>query len=205
MAGARQEDMSGAMMNILKKMDTMLESTNEIYQEQLFILNSIDTIQKTAVVVELQNQTKILQSIESKLDSQVSGGGGLGNVKVFKEAFGDVAGVVEKLLKATEKLDDKKSETIANFFTKLGESLNKFVKDVDAEKAKMIIESFGGKALIRGGKYITFEGEDYIRTVIWEFENIDIATKCHDSKDYQEAWSLAKNTTVRDLLIVEGV
>ena len=146
MAGARQEDMSGAMMNILKKMDTMLESTNEIYQEQLFILNSIDTIQKTAVVVELQNQTKILQSIESKLDSQVSGGGGLGNVKVFKEAFGDVAGVVEKLLKATEKLDDKKSETIANFFTKLGESLNKFVKDVDAEKAKMIMETVKGIA-----------------------------------------------------------
>ena len=74
-----------------------------------------------------------------------------------------------------------------------------------AEKAKKIIETFGGKALVRGGKYITFEGEDYIRTVIWEFENIEIATKCHDSRDYQEAWSLAKNTTVRDLLIVEGV
>ena len=74
-----------------------------------------------------------------------------------------------------------------------------------AEKAKKVIESFGGKALVRGGKYITFEGEHFIRTVIWEFENIDIATECHDSKDYQEAWSLAKDTTVRDLLIVEGV
>ena len=74
-----------------------------------------------------------------------------------------------------------------------------------AEKAKKVIESLGGKALVRGGKYITFEGEDFIRTVIWEFENIDIAIKCHDSKDYQEAWSVAKNTTIRDLLIVEGV
>jgi uncharacterized protein (DUF1330 family) len=74
-----------------------------------------------------------------------------------------------------------------------------------AEKAKKVIELFGGKALVRGGKYITFEGEDFIRTVIWEFENIEIATKCHNSKDYQEAWSLAKNTTIRDLLIVEGV
>ena len=151
MAGARQEDMSGAMMNILKKMDTMLESTNEIYQEQLFILNSIDTIQKTAVVVELQNQTKILQSIDSKLNSQVGGSGGLGNVKVFKEAFGDVAGVIEKLLKATEKLDDKKTETIANFFTKLAESINKFVKDVDAEKAKVITETIKG---IAGGVFL---------------------------------------------------
>ena len=74
-----------------------------------------------------------------------------------------------------------------------------------AEKAKKVIELFGGKALVRGGKYVTFEGEDFIRTVIWEFENIDLAIKCHDSKNYQEAWSLAKNTTIRDLLIIEGV
>jgi uncharacterized protein (DUF1330 family) len=74
-----------------------------------------------------------------------------------------------------------------------------------AEKAKKIIESFGGKALVRGGKYITFEGDNFIRTVIWEFENIDIAVKCHDSNDYQEAWSIAKNTVVRDLMIVEGI
>ncbi|NKA17383.1 MAG: DUF1330 domain-containing protein [Alphaproteobacteria bacterium] len=74
-----------------------------------------------------------------------------------------------------------------------------------AEKAKKIIESFGGKALVRGGKYITFEGDDFIRTVIWEFENINIATKCHGSKNYKEAWSLAKNTTKRDLMIIEGV
>ena len=74
-----------------------------------------------------------------------------------------------------------------------------------SEKAKKVIESFGGKALVRGGKYITFEGDDFIRTVIWEFKNIEIATKCHVSNDYQEAWSLARNTTIRDLLIVEGV
>ena len=74
-----------------------------------------------------------------------------------------------------------------------------------AENAKKVIQLFGGKALVRGGKYVTFDGEEFIRTVIWEFQNIEIAIKCHDSKDYQEAWSLAKNTTVRDLLIVEGV
>ena len=74
-----------------------------------------------------------------------------------------------------------------------------------AERAKKVIEAFGGRSLVRGGKYITFEGEDFIRTVIWEFENIDIATKCNDSKDYQEAWGLAKNTVVRDLMIVEGI
>ncbi len=74
-----------------------------------------------------------------------------------------------------------------------------------AKRAKKIIESFGGKALVRGRKYITFEGDDFIRTVIWEFENIEIANKCHESKDYQEAWSLAKNTTMKDLMIIEGI
>ena len=47
------------------------------------------------------------------------------------------------------------------------EALSKY-----AEKAKKIIESFGGKALVRGGKYITFEGDDFVRTVIWEFETL---------------------------------
>ncbi len=74
-----------------------------------------------------------------------------------------------------------------------------------AEKAKKVIEAFGGRSLVRGGKYVTFEGENFIRTVIWEFENIEVATKCHDSNEYQAAWSLAKNTVVRDLMIVEGI
>jgi uncharacterized protein (DUF1330 family) len=74
-----------------------------------------------------------------------------------------------------------------------------------AEKALKAITDFGGKPLVRGGKYITLEGEEFIRTVIWEFSDYDAALNCYDSKDYQEAWSFAKNTTVRDLLIVEGV
>ena len=74
-----------------------------------------------------------------------------------------------------------------------------------AEKAKKVIEAFGGRSLVRGGKYVTFEGADFIRTVIWEFENIEVATKCHDSNEYQAAWSLAKNTVVRDLMIIEGI
>ena len=36
-----------------------------------------------------------------------------------------------------------------------------------AEKALKAITDFGGKPLVRGGKYITLEGEEFIRTVIW--------------------------------------
>lgn len=59
--------------------------------------------------------------------------------------------------------------------------------------------------MVRGGKYKTLEGNDIPRTVIWEFPNYDSAITCYNSKEYQDAWSLAKDTTERDLEIVEGV
>ena len=67
-----------------------------------------------------------------------------------------------------------------------------------------IIKRFGGKPLVRGGKFLTLEGEKYPRTVIWEFPNYEQAIKCHDSKEYQDGWALAKNTTKRNLQIVES-
>ena len=73
-----------------------------------------------------------------------------------------------------------------------------------AETVTPIIKSFGGKALVRGGKYISCEGDDFIRTVIWEFPNLKKALDCHSSKEYQAGWSLAKDTTERHMQIVEG-
>ena len=74
-----------------------------------------------------------------------------------------------------------------------------------AETVTPIIKSFGGQALVRGGKYQVLEGDNFIRTVIWEFPSYQKAMDCHDSKKYQEGWSLAKESTKRNLLIVEGV
>ena len=73
-----------------------------------------------------------------------------------------------------------------------------------AKKATDTIIKHGGKPLVRGGKYDVLEGDDFPRTVIWEFPSIDKAVKCHDSKEYQDGWALAKNTTERNLQIVEG-
>ena len=74
-----------------------------------------------------------------------------------------------------------------------------------AKKATETIKSYGGQPLVRGGKYKCLEGNEFTRTVIWEFPNYDTAEKCYNSKEYQEAWELAKSSTVRDLQIVEGV
>ena len=67
-----------------------------------------------------------------------------------------------------------------------------------------IIKSFGGKPLVRGGKYDSLEGDDFPRTVVWEFPNYEKALECYNSREYQKGWALAKHTTTRSLQIVEG-
>ena len=74
-----------------------------------------------------------------------------------------------------------------------------------AEVVTPVIKGFGGQALVRGGKYQVLEGDNFIRTVIWEFPNYQKAMECHESKKYQEGWSLASEITSRNLLIIEGV
>lgn len=151
MAAARQEDVNSAMLSILKKMDTMVTATQQTYEQSLITLGSVETIMRNDVGTELKKQTAILLSLESKLGSQASGGaGGGGNMKEFKEAFGAVADSLEKILKAAEKINDKKSQQIANFFTKLAESINKFTKEIDKDKAEAaseLIAAIGGGVL----------------------------------------------------------
>ena len=73
-----------------------------------------------------------------------------------------------------------------------------------AEVVTPIIESFGGKPLVRGGKYEIFEGENFSRTVVWEFPSFEKAVECHNSKEYLAGWDLAKSTTKRHMQVVEG-
>ena len=73
-----------------------------------------------------------------------------------------------------------------------------------ATKVTPIIKRFGGKPLVRGGEYQCLDGEDFLRTVIWEFPDYESALECHNSKEYQEGWALAKNTTERNLQIIQG-
>ena len=74
-----------------------------------------------------------------------------------------------------------------------------------AEIVTPIIKNFGGTPLVRGGNYQSLEGQNFPRTVVWEFPNYKKALECYNSKEYQEAWSLAKNSTERNLQISEGV
>ena len=73
-----------------------------------------------------------------------------------------------------------------------------------AETVTPIIKGYGGKPLVRGGNHQTFEGDNFVRTVIWEFPNFQKAVECHKSKEYQAGWAIAKETTLRHMQIVEG-
>ena len=88
-------------------------------------------------------------------------------------------------------------------------ALYKKIEDMDnlknyAAKVTPIIESYGGKPLVRGGKYLILEGDNFPRTVIWEFPSYEKAVECHNSKEYQDGWAIAKKTTERNLQIIEG-
>ena len=73
-----------------------------------------------------------------------------------------------------------------------------------SEVVTPIIKSFGGVPLVRGGKHETFEGDDFSRTVVWEFPSYEKAIECHNSKEYLAGLDLAKNTTDRHMQVVEG-
>lgn len=87
-------------------------------------------------------------------------------------------------------------------------ALYKEIKDYEnlkkyGEAALPVIKAYGGKALVRGSDHKKLEGENYSRIVIWEFPSFEKANECHDSKEYLNAWSYAKDTTIRNLLIAK--
>ena len=72
-------------------------------------------------------------------------------------------------------------------------------------KVTEILKNYGEKPIVWGLKFQTLETEDYPKTVIWEFPRYEQAIKGHYSKEYQAGWALAKDTTERNLQIIEGV
>lgn len=81
---------------------------------------------------------------------------------------------------------------------------NKNILNEYANKTKVAVEKYEGKFLVRGGKKITTEGKDFVRTALIEFESFEIAKNFFYSKEYQQAHDLLKGTVVRHHQIVEG-
>ena len=85
----------------------------------------------------------------------------------------------------------------------------KTIKDEDvlrsyAVKAREAIEKYKGKFLVRGGRKITTEGDESPRTVVIEFPSFNEAKTFFNSKEYQDAHAILKDTVVRHHQIIEG-
>lgn len=69
-----------------------------------------------------------------------------------------------------------------------------------------IIENYGGKAIVRGGKTETLEREpENRRMVILEFPSQVKAEEFYYSKAYQDAKKLRENIATGQLVLVEGI
>jgi len=65
-------------------------------------------------------------------------------------------------------------------------------------------EKFGGKFVVRGGKYETVQGNLRSRHVVVEFKDYETALACYHSPEYQEAAKIRLQASEGDLVIVEG-
>ena len=73
-----------------------------------------------------------------------------------------------------------------------------------AIKARIAVEKYGGKFLIRGGRSTSNEGEKSPRTVVIEFSSFDKANDFYKSKEYQDAHSILKGYADRQHQTIEG-
>ena len=74
-----------------------------------------------------------------------------------------------------------------------------------AGRAKLAIEKYGGKYVARGGKFSVLEGKhDFERNVVVEFDSVEKAQECFNSKEYQEAKSYRDGKADFNAIVIEG-
>jgi len=63
---------------------------------------------------------------------------------------------------------------------------------------------YGGKFLVRSGRYLVKEGAARERHAVIVFKDYETALACYESPEYARARALRKGASVADLVIVEG-
>lgn len=67
-----------------------------------------------------------------------------------------------------------------------------------------IFKKFGGRFVVRAGKFMAAEGQNRSRNVVIEFPDYETALTCYNSPEYQANIKLRLPHSVADLIIVEG-
>jgi uncharacterized protein (DUF1330 family) len=63
---------------------------------------------------------------------------------------------------------------------------------------------YGGRFLVRGGKFESVEGQSRSRNIVIEFADLAAARACYRSPEYQRAAALRHGKAIFDLIIIEG-
>jgi len=138
MPGARQNTGQEAIVNLSKKIDSMLTVVAEQYEQQTSILGSLEVVMKGDISNELKKQTTVLMGIEAAIAKSSSQPAvDTGAMKEYTKAFGSMAQAIIDLI---EKADEKAGDKLEKFFTKLAKGVNDLIKDIDKEKAKALGE-----------------------------------------------------------------
>tara|TARA_B100000315_G_C14537031_1_gene568982 strand:- start:417 stop:704 length:288 start_codon:yes stop_codon:yes gene_type:complete len=74
------------------------------------------------------------------------------------------------------------------------------------EKVVLVVEQYGGKYLVRGGKHEVLEGDwNPTRLVLFEFPDMDSARRIISSDEYAPLRKLRHSCSTGHVVIVEGV
>ena len=67
-----------------------------------------------------------------------------------------------------------------------------------------IFKKFGGRFLVRGGKFECPEGESRSRNIVIEFPDYSTALACYRSPEYQANMKHRLPNAIADIVIIEG-
>ena len=67
-----------------------------------------------------------------------------------------------------------------------------------------IFKKFGGRFLVRGGKFDVSEGANRSRNIVIEFPDYAAALACYRSPEYQDNINVRLPHAVVDLIVIEG-
>lgn len=63
---------------------------------------------------------------------------------------------------------------------------------------------YGARFIVRGGPQTQMEGQTRARTVVIEFPDLQAATDCFRSPEYQAALAIRAPVSTADMVIIEG-
>ena len=66
------------------------------------------------------------------------------------------------------------------------------------------LRTYGGRFLVRGGRFENPEGTSRARNAVIEFPSYEAAFACWNSAEYQRAIALRQDVSTVDLIVIEG-